>query len=160
MVIGGLAAVVLVLTGESDSSSSAIAAPPRVQVAPISTEVEPFNIKRPAPVVPAVEDVAAIVERPLFVASRRPVANELPVAAVVERPRVVVDSAPPEPEMSFIGSLTRGNSVLALVTRGYYAQVESVGVGEEIDGWRVLSIDDRAIALGHGERRLEFRIFE
>lgn len=160
--VGGLAVIVLLLTGESEPGSSAIAALPQSERARIAEIVEPLRDIRIATPLPQKQDLAVMVERPLFAATRRPIAIEQPddqnVVWEVEpaAPAVVIA----EPEMAFVGSLVRDDTVLALVTRGYYGDVESIGVGEEIDGWRVLDIGDRTISLGLDDRRLEYRIFD
>ena len=158
-IAGGLAVVVLLLTGEQESGGSAVAALPRAEPTPIREIAEPL-LQPKVTILPELDILTAMVERPLFASTRRQAAVEMS-----HQPQVVVDMRPvpvviPEPEMTFVGTLVRDNDVLALVTRGYDGSVESIGIGEEIDGWKVVAIDDRAVSLALEDRHLKFSIFE
>lgn len=158
---GGLAVVLLLLTGENDSGTAAVAALPQAERMRVVEITAPSSVMRPAAVMPEKHALMAMVERPLFAPTRRPpeqiVLEQEPEREVAP---LVVQSVMPEPEMSFVGSLVRDGTVLALVTRGYYGAVETIGLGGEIDGWKVLEIGDRALSLGLEDRRLEYRIFD
>lgn len=158
-VLGGVIALgFLLLTGENESGSSAVAAVPNGKIDQVSVLIKPVLDERRAAAMPDKSALNAMVGRPLFVSTRRPQQEEFVEFSMNREVETV--TIQPEPEMTFVGSLIRDDTVLALVSRGYYGAVESIGVGEEIDGWQVLEIGDRVIALGFEDRRLEFTIFD
>jgi hypothetical protein len=126
-------------------------------------EVTPDGGAAPQPLVarvlPAEATLSAMVERPLFAPDRRPYDPAVEVAMLPSpEPVEVTADAPAPPAVRFIGSIVEDGSVRALVGDGF--NVQSVTLGEEIEGWSVLEIEARRLILGFDDARLELTILE
>jgi hypothetical protein len=126
-------------------------------------ELAPDGGAAPRPLVartlPAEASLAAMVERPLFAPDRRPYDPEVEVAMLPPpEPAEVTADAPAPPAVRFIGSIVEDGGVRALVGDGF--NVQSVTMGEEIEGWSVLEIEARRLILGFDDARLELTILE
>jgi hypothetical protein len=123
---------------------------------------EPAATEPPSPfVLPPLEQFTAVVERPLFSPSRRmptlPAEAEPEVAAPA--PEVLGDQGPPEPELRFFGTVTRGGEAAALVTFPATAEVTRLRPGDAVGEWEVLSVERNRLELGLGGERRSFEIF-
>ena len=108
---------------------------------------------------PPKETFAAMVDRPLFSPTRRPYA---PVVVAVEPEPVASEPGPPEPldpTIRFVGSVSRSNETLALITREDTDLVEALRPGDEVDGWRVTGITDWSLELEAGGEKFRLEIF-
>lgn len=102
---------------------------------------------------PPPEAFRAVVERPLFRPERRP-------------PPVVVDSPPATPTLNaittppiaFVGTLTRRGRRVALVTADSPGRLTELGLGDEIDGWRVVRLEVDRLVLERDGRMVEYRL--
>lgn len=108
---------------------------------------------------PSIEAFSGMLERPLFSATRRPPLAE-PEVAVMDTPSMPIEPAagPRQPNVRFIGSVEEAGTVRAFVGNGL--EVRSLATGDEIDGWRVLSIEPRRMVLGLDDERYELKILE
>lgn len=108
---------------------------------------------------PPVERFSAMVERPLFMADRRPLEAPMTMAAApVADWQPEPAAGPGRPSVRFIGSIEEDGAVRALVGDGF--SVRGLSVGQEIEGWTVIAIDARRLILGFDEERLELTILE
>jgi len=113
---------------------------------------------------PAAEDgrrYAAIVERPLFRADRRPPRD----GAAAERATARVSAAASEeddPPFVFVGTLRRDGMLLALVApgEGDGKTVIAVEPSQEIMGWQVQRIEKDRLVVENERYVVEFRIFD
>ena len=151
LALGSIAIFYLLLT-DGGGGGGAVVAPVQPQTGPPPADRVELPSFGGLGLLPPVETFNAIVERPLFVPSRRPYTAPEPV--VVEETYEPAPDAPLEPGIVFIGTVRRGNQVLALVNREDGGGVDTLRIGATINGWQVLSIEDRALELGQaGERR-------
>jgi hypothetical protein len=111
---------------------------------------------------PAVESFHAMLERPLFVADRKP-------PAVAAEPTVMPDEGPLEteaptgndgPELRFVGTVGRDGAMTALVLRGEQTEVMRLVVGDEIDGWTVADVRTSELVIEHEDERRVLTILQ
>lgn len=126
-------------------------------------EVAPDGSAEPRPLfarsLPAEASLTAMVERPLFAPDRRPYDPTVEVAMLPPpEPVEMTADAPAPPAVRFIGSIVEDGGVRALVGDGF--NVQSVTMGEAIEGWSVLEIEARRLILGFDDARLELTILE
>lgn len=136
--------------------------------------VSPAEAAEPAAVeprsLPPLQTFAAVVERPLFTPSRRLVRPvELapgepepePEAAAEPPPEEVEPEAEPvtRPELRFFGTVRRGREITALVTREGSAGLQRLAVGDEVEEWKVASVDRDRLVLRYEEEQAVYRIF-
>jgi hypothetical protein len=135
--------------------------------APVA-QVEPVPVAEVRPVadgalfaraLPSIEAFSGMLERPLFSATRRP-SRVVPVLAVMGEPSAFVEPAagPRPPSIRFIGSAEEAGTVRAFVGDGL--DVRALATGDEIEGWRVMSIEPRRLVLGFDDERFELKILE
>lgn len=103
------------------------------------------------------EQLRAIVDRPLFSPRRRPPAEPPPVA------QVPVDSAPPPapPIVVLLGVVMDGQNARAVVRVGADKRLLRAQMGDDIDGWKVAQIDGRKVVLASQDGRFAtYRLFD
>jgi Tfp pilus assembly protein PilP len=105
---------------------------------------------------PPLEQFTAMVERPLFSASRRPAVASEPEVAEEELPDPEpVPEASGLPEVRFVGTIRQGGAMTALVVPEGHDAAVKLRVGDEVAGWRVRSVGASQLVLEHeGERRV------
>jgi hypothetical protein len=91
---------------------------------------------------PPLEDFAAVAERPLFHATRRPVAEEVPVVAA---------AAPVN--LFLYGVVIEDARRIAHLQAPPEGRVRALRVGDSIDGWKVAEIHTNRVVLREGARR-------
>ncbi len=152
LALGSIAIVYLLLTDGGGGGGAVVSPPVQPRTAPPPADRMELPSFDGLGLLPPVETFDAIVERPLFAPSRRPFTAPEPV--VVEETYEPAPDAPLEPGIVFVGTVRRGDRVLALVDREDGGGVDTVRIGATINGWQVLAIEDRALELGQaGERR-------
>lgn len=109
---------------------------------------------------PPLERFAAMVERPLFSPTRR--ASAAPSSPPPAEPvfETVEPGAPPQPRILFVGTMRHAGETVALVTGEDVERVRALRPGDEVEGWRVMHVDDRHLTLGLGEEEVYYAIFE
>lgn len=103
------------------------------------------------------EQLRAMVERPLFSPSRRPAAQPPPAA---QAPAV---SAPPPapPIVVLLGVVMDGQNARAVVRVGADKRLLRAQMGDDIDGWKVAQIDGRKVVLASQDGRfVTYRLFD
>lgn len=149
----------LLLTGPEAPvvAEAARPAPEAADLAPPASEPPPF-------VLPPLERIAAVVERPLFSPSRRmPVPTEPEPEAVeataeaVEEP--VLEPEVDRPDLHFFGTVQRSGEAAALVTDAQTGAVAHLKPGDTVGDWTVLGIERNRLVLGLGDERLTYEIF-
>ncbi|HVG89773.1 MAG TPA: hypothetical protein VM823_12400 [Gaiellales bacterium] len=112
-------------------------------------------------VLPPLEQLTAVVERPLFSPTRRmPVltaAEETPTAPV-EAP-VEAAAGPAEPELRFFGTARQDGVAAALVTFPGTTKVGRLVPGDRVGEWQVLTVERDKLVLGLGDEQRKFEIF-
>lgn len=112
-----------------------------------------------------VTSFAAVLERPLFNPGRRPrpPAPE-PVPEPVAEPPVEQPPPPPQgpgPEdYALLGVASGPAGRVAAVRVTATAEVVYLREGEPIDGWSVIAVGDRSVAIGTAADPVTFRMFE
>lgn len=108
---------------------------------------------------PSIEAFSGMLERPLFSSTRRP-AVVAPELALMDVPSAAVEPAAGlrPPAIRFIGSVEENGAVRAFVGDGL--DVQALATGDEIEGWRVVSIEPRRLLLGLDDERYELKILE
>ncbi|MEZ5865184.1 MAG: hypothetical protein R3D25_14385 [Geminicoccaceae bacterium] len=166
-VLGGLALAWLWWTGD-DSWTGMASDDPAGTVPVVQAEPAPVPQVRPqaegalfARALPSIEAFSGMLERPLFSSTRRPAAV-VPDAhlAVMDVSGASVEPAagPRLPGIRFIGSVEEDGTVRAFVGDGL--DVQALATGDEIEGWRVVSIEPRRLVLGLDDERYELKILE
>lgn len=95
---------------------------------------------------PPVEQFTAMVSRPLFAASRRPVAGK-PAAATLRLP-----------EARLVGVLLSGTLRQALLKIDAAKPPRRLTEGQELDGWTIAVIEPRRVLLRQGELEHELAL--
>lgn len=103
---------------------------------PAARTPAPFTLPKPQP--EPIEALAAALERPLFIASRRP-----PAAPV---------TAPAALDATLAGVLTDGPEKVAIVTLAGADQALRLREGDTFQGWSVVRIDTDAVVLERNGR--------
>lgn len=97
---------------------------------------------------PPLEDYSEIVERPLFLAERRPPEEQ--------QPDILASEAPAESEdLLLLGVVLTPEATMALVQIDEGRQVERVRVGGKINGWQLQSVQPDRVILQSGGRKLD-----
>ena len=98
---------------------------------------------------PSVDELAAIVERPLFTATRRP-------APQAQRASAAVDNRPQSGlilgRYRLTGVVVTPTLRMVFVTQPGSRKTIAVEIGKELDGWVVTEVERHAIVLKSGER--------
>jgi len=161
-----LAALLLVpylfWTNGEDAAPALVASRPRP--APAVTAGEPASAIDPAPttfVLPPLERLTAVVERPLFSPTRR-----MPVltAAVETEATPIVASAPvaagpAEPQVRFFGTARENGEAAALVTFPGTTKIGRLRPGDQVGEWQVLTVERDRLVLGLGEEQRSYELF-
>lgn len=109
---------------------------PGPAAAPAAPAPASFTLPEPRPL--PLDELAAALERPLFVRSRRPPA---------------APAAPPTPlEATLAGVLTDGAEKVAIVLADSAERALRLREGDMFHGWRVTRIEDHAVVLERGGR--------
>ncbi|MCB1885005.1 MAG: hypothetical protein KDG89_13570 [Geminicoccaceae bacterium] len=156
--LGVVGVPVLLLTqGGGDAPPVAAARVPQEGRAPPADRMD-VSLSVELGMLPPIEAFKAVVERPLFAPTRRPYEAPAPVtvAAVPDEPAA---DGRQEPGIVFVGTVRRGNGVLALANEEATGAIVSLAVGDEVNGWQVLSIEDRTMELGQAGERRKLAIF-
>jgi general secretion pathway protein N len=116
----------------------------------------------PAPLIlPPLERITAVVERPLFSPTRRmpppPPASEPEATEPVAEP--VIDPGPAEPELRFFGTVRQAGAAAALVTYPATAEVARLRLGDAVGEWQVVAVERNRLELALGDERRSFEIF-
>ena len=96
--------------------------------------------------------LSATRDRPLFSPTRRPPAPVPIVAAPPPPPS-------PPPDLALLGIVMDGEEARAVVRAGPAAKILRVGIGDDIDGWKVGQIEARQLVLLLDGRTATFRMF-
>ena len=97
---------------------------------------------------PLFEDFSAMVKRPLFLASRRPVSFVKHPAARPPAPKREVSTA--KINLLLSGVIHDGEEYIALVRKGKKGELIQLRKNKMIDGWRLLEIKQEEITLNKG----------
>lgn len=112
------------------------------------------GLRAPAIAPAGMEQIANLVERPPFSATRRP--GE-PVAEETAEPNAV---APDQRfEARLLGVVKDGTERLAVLVHGAGAETVIVRQGSEIGGWMVEIIGDSRVILRNGDSKVEIELF-
>ena len=164
-VLGGLALGWLWWTGDevhtgmaSDDPAGAVPVA-RAEPLPVAEVRKPADGALFARALPSIETFSGMLERPLFSATRRPPPEAPELAATAEPGPVIEPAAGPQPPgIRFIGSVQEEGVVRAFISDGL--DVRALATGDEIEGWRVVTIEPRRLVLGQDEERFELKILE
>lgn len=120
--------------------------------APIAVDPEPF-------VLPPLEQLTAVVERPLFSPSRR-----MPVLTAAAEPEaaptaVPVAGGPAEPDLRFFGTAREDGVVAALVTFPDTKDIARLQPGDPVGDWKVLTVERDRMVLGLGDEQRVYELF-
>ena len=118
------------------------AAVPLSQVSADSPEHEPFKPFE----VPPLDQYSEIVERPLFLETRRPPPPEIPDVAVEEEEQPVEEQV-----FTLLGVMVTPDSKMALVEVDESGNVARLKVGDEVEGWELDSVSADNVVLRKGE---------
>jgi hypothetical protein len=99
----------------------------------------------------SLDEFAATRDRPLFIPGRRPL--PLPMAHSVE-PRLALP-----PNLTLFGILVDAEGPSAIVRDTPAGKAVRVRVGDDLDGWKIVQIDDRQLVLSFDGRSVTFTIF-
>lgn len=100
------------------------------------------------------EDLKQTRVRPLFSPSRQPERQQ--INSPPPKPIALTRPAAPAPDLLLIG-IVLGTGEKKIIVKGPSDQRPlSLGVGENIDGWRVTTIEARAFVLENGGRSIRF----
>ena len=91
-------------------------------------------------------------DRPLFSPTRRPPAPPPVVVAAPPPP-------PPPPDVVLLAVVMDGEDARAIVRAGPAAKILRVGIGDDIDGWKVGQIERLQMVLLLDDRTATFRMF-
>lgn len=91
-------------------------------------------------------------DRPLFSPTRRPPAPPPVVVAAPPPP-------PPPPDVALLAVVMDGEDARAIVRAGPAAKILRVGIGDDIDGWKVGQIERLQMVLLLDDRTATFRMF-
>ncbi len=125
---------------------------PAYSVPPVQTSPLPALPNTPAPfTAPLPETYAAISDRPLFDPHRK---KYLPSP----KPGADKTAPPPPANLSLVGVIIDSNLRIAMVKSSDAMLAMSVGVGAEIGGWQVSSIEPDRIVLKAGTAEEDIRL--
>ncbi len=135
-----LAAALWLAVGATDETTG-----PALATAPVRSYA-PVPPLRPEPAfaLPPLEAFGDIVARPLFWASRRPIAP-------VEHP-----AAAPS-DLALVGVVRAEGKAIALIRHGKPPRVERVPEGAALEGWTVSEVAVRGVILMRGATRVELK---
>jgi len=168
MVLGGVLAIGYVLVTDGDEKppvAVAASAEPDLPEAPRRLADIP-DLPTVPPAIFALRPIGeftAMVDRPLFSPRRRPSEPVLVALEPEVRDEVAPQAGPVgplDPSIAFVGSIRRGGESMALITRDGGLVIEAIHAGDDIDGWTVMTIDDRALELGYEDQRYKLEIFK
>jgi general secretion pathway protein N len=114
---------------------------------------------------PAVETFSAMIERPLFSASRRPAPKPAAGAGPTE-PGAGPDGLTAgtqgtgQPAIRFVGTVGRDGAMTAVVIRTAKGDAIQLAAGDVIDGWEVGTVTSSELTLLHEEERLVMTILQ
>lgn len=138
-----LAAAVFLGIGASASIADDTGAPERGRLNPLSA-LEP-------------SDVSRFRDRPLFTPSRQPPPV---VLRAPERPTPIAPIVRREPPKVRLTGVVQGNTApMAILQRSGESATATVRVGDNVDGWLVISIDSLAIVLQSGAHEHAYKLF-
>lgn len=121
--------------------------PPQLDRQPVTTPPEavlPDNLESPPAgnfALPPLDAYSEIVERPLFISSRRP----------PEEPEVVEQKQPGEVSFTLLGVAVTPERNLALLQIDGAGKVARMEVGEEVNGWQLEAVHADGIVLRKNE---------
>jgi hypothetical protein len=98
--------------------------------------------------------------RPLFEKSRRPV--EAPAPPPPPPPVLVAPAPPPSIDrnaLSLLGVVASQGRAIALINRKATGQNVRVRVGDEVDGWTIISIEPQRVMIRHGDTQIALQLF-
>lgn len=124
-------------------------APARGQDAAAEPPLNPLRALKPS-------DLGAFREKPLFTPSRQPPRAPQRLPDVPSSAPVVV-AAPPRVRLT--GIIQGAPAPAAILWRSEASPTATVRLGDEVDGWRVASIDALSILLRSGTREQEYKLF-
>jgi hypothetical protein len=112
-------------------------------------------------VLPPLERLTAVVERPLFSPTRRmPVlADAVTDEAAPAEASPPVAAGPAEPAVRFFGTARQGGQAAALVTFPPTSKVGRLVPGDRVGEWEVLSVERTRLVLRLGGEQRTFEIF-
>jgi hypothetical protein len=112
-------------------------------------------------VLPPLERLTAVVERPLFSPTRR-----MPVLATAVEPEALpteapepITAGPAEPDVRFFGTAREDGEAAALVTFPGTTKVGRLRPGDQVGEWQVLSVERNRLVLGLGEEQRAYELF-
>lgn len=129
----GVSAAIADVTGESE----------RRRLNPLSA-LEPSEVSR-------------FRERPLFTPSRQPPPVALPAPDRAAPIAPIVRREPPKVRLT--GVIQGNTSPMAILQRSGESATATVRVGDNVDGWLVISIDSLAIVLQSGAHEHAYKLF-
>jgi hypothetical protein len=114
---------------------------------------------------PPIDRFSVMLERPLFSASRRPlaVAEVEPEAGPEDgaaEQMAIDEDADGAPPVRFVGTVGQHGAMSALVLRGDQPAVERLVVGDAIDDWRVTRVTASELVMEHDAERLVLTILQ
>lgn len=158
-----LALPYLAWTAQEDEPA-AVAVRPRAPAASADRGPAPELVAEPQILrLPAVDSFHAMLERPLFVADRKPPAAVAEPTATPDQPPVEEGEVPVEnggPELRFVGTVGRDGEMTALVLHGEQTEVQRLVVGDEVDGWKVTEVRTSELVIEHEDERRVLTILQ
>ncbi len=130
-----------------------------LQQPPLSAPVdEPLAIAE-LPPLPPLEQYAAVIERPLFMSTRRPPEPETAVVKAPEPPPPRLPVAPPVMTLRAVMMTPQRQIALATDPRGRPLRLQEGSIVEE---WQVTTIEPQQVILQHGshQHRVPLRVYE
>lgn len=112
---------------------------PVISILPAKSDLAPRRVRDPAP--PRVAEYPAILEKPIFAPDRKPDPREMAIAGGMAGYEV-------------LGTAIAGDTSTAVI-RTPAGSIERVRPGEDLDGWKLVSVGPRELTL---ERNNEHRI--
>jgi hypothetical protein len=98
------------------------------------------------------ERLSATRARPLFSPTRRPPAPPPVFAPAPPAP-------PPPPDIVLLAVIMDGEDARVVVRGGRGAKTRRVGIGDDIDGWKVVQIEGQKLVLSLDDRVAKFAMF-
>jgi hypothetical protein len=156
--VGLLVLPYLLWTRTEEDAAPAVASVARAVT--LDEGAEAANPTPPLVVLPPLERLTEVVERPLFSPTRRmPPPPRQEAEAAPAEPELPAARGPAEPELRFFGTVRQGGTAAALVTYPATAQVARLQPGDLVGEWQVLSVGGNRLELGLGEERRSYEIF-
>jgi general secretion pathway protein N len=104
----------------------------------------------------ALDRLAATRQHPLFAPDRRqPDAAPAPAVAHEEPPPPAVGP----PQLSLFGIIVEAQGPCAIVRSGAAGKPARLRLGDEVEGWRVTTIEDHALVLSRDDRSITLTMF-